>query len=55
MVIGEDLGTVPVEIVGKLAAAVCTPTKCSISKTTTRRLPCTESVSGAVDGGCGDT
>lgn len=37
MVIGEDLGTVPVEIVGKLRSTVCTPTKCSISKTTTRR------------------
>ncbi len=52
MVIGEDLGTVPVEIVGSSG-------KISQSALFRKRpredVPCTESVSGAVDGGCGDT
>lgn len=37
MVIGEDLGTVPVEIVSKLRDSGFTPTKCSILKTTMRK------------------
>ncbi|STI79465.1 4-alpha-glucanotransferase [Escherichia coli] len=56
MVIGEDLGTVPVEIVGKLRSSGVYSYKVLYFENDhekTFRAP--ESVSGAVDGGCGDT
>ena len=56
MVIGEDLGTVPVEIVGKLrSSGVYSYKVLYFENDHEKTFRCTESVPRAVDGGCGDT
>ncbi len=54
MVIGEDPGTVPVEIVGKLRSSGVL-LSALFRKRPREDIPRTESVPRAVDGGCGDT
>ncbi len=50
MVIGEDLGTVPVEIVGKLRDSGSILIKCCGLKMTLRKLPRAVRVSATIDG-----